>query len=86
TGDRHRKKWVTRRPREELDPFCVVEKLRKKRGWMLSRFGMFWGCFSGTTKGPLVFWEKEWKSINKESYCERVVPLVHGWLRLNPHL
>jgi transposase len=47
---------------------------------------MFWGCFSDTTKGPCLFWEKEWKTINKESYCEGVVPLVHDWLRLNPHL
>jgi transposase len=47
---------------------------------------MFWGCFSGETKGPHLFWEKEWKSINKERYCERIVPLVHGWITLNPCL
>jgi transposase len=47
---------------------------------------MFWGCFSGSTKGPCLFWEKEWKSINKESYSERIVPLVDGWLQLNPLL
>lgn len=80
TGGRHRKVWITRRPGEELDPTCLVDKIRKKRGWM------FWGCFSGTTKGPSVFWEKEWKTINKESYCDRIIPLVHGWLRLNPTL
>jgi len=80
TGGRHRRRWVTRKAGEELDPTCVVDKVKKKRGWM------FWGCFSGTTKGPSLFWEKEWKSINKESYCERIVPLVHGWLRLHPHL
>ena len=80
TGGRHRKVWVTRKAGEELDSTCIVEKLQKKRGWM------FWACFSGITKGPCLFWEKEWGSINKESYCERIVPLVHGWLRLNPHL
>jgi ketohexokinase/beta-glucosidase len=80
TGGRHRKQWVTRKPGESLDPTCLVEKIRKRRGWM------FWACFSGISKGPCLFWEKEWKSINKESYCERVVPLVDGWLRLNPHL
>ena len=80
TGGRHRKKWVTRKAGEELDSTCLVDKVRKKRGWM------FWACFSGISKGPCLFWEKEWKTINKESYCERIVPLVDGWLRLNPHL
>lgn len=80
TGGRHRKQWVTRKAGEALDPTCVVEKIRKKRGWM------FWGCFSGITKGPCLFWEKEWKTINKESYYDRIVPLTNGWLRLNPHL
>ena len=47
---------------------------------------MFWGSFSGCTKGPCLFWEKEWKSINKERYCERIVLLVEGWLRLHPYL
>ena len=37
-------------------------------------------------KGNLSVCDKEWKSINKESYCERIVLPVHGWLRLNPHL
>jgi transposase len=53
TGGRHRRVWVIRRPGEELDDTCLVDKVRKKRGWM------FWGCFSGTTKGPSLFWEKE---------------------------
>jgi len=57
-----------------------VDKVRKKRGWM------FWWCFSGTSKGPCLFCEKKWKSINKESYCERIIPLVDGWLGLNPYL
>jgi transposase len=80
TGGRHRRRWVTRRVGEELDDTCLVDKVRKKRGWM------FWGCFSGSTKGPSIFWEKEWGSINKERYCERIVPLVHGWLQLHPNL
>jgi transposase len=80
TGGRHRRRWVTRKAGEELNPTCVIDKIPKKRGWM------FWACFSGAIKGPSLFWEKEWKSINKESYCERIVPLVHGWLRLNPDL
>jgi transposase len=47
---------------------------------------MFWGCFSSSAKGPSIFWEKEWGSINKERYCKRIVPLVHGWLRFHPDL
>jgi transposase len=80
TDGRHRRKWVTRRVSEELNDTCLVDKIKKKRGWM------FWGCFSGDKKGPCLFWEKEWKSINKERYCERIVPLIDSWLQLNPHL
>ena len=47
---------------------------------------MFWGCFSGGVKGPSLFWEKEWGLINKDSYCERIVPLIYGWIRLYPYL
>ena len=47
---------------------------------------MFWGCFAGNQKGPCLFWEKEWGSINQKSYCERIVPLIHGWIQMNPHL
>ena len=47
---------------------------------------MFWGCFSGITKGPCLVWEKEWGTITQESYCERIVPLIHGWIRMHPEL
>jgi transposase len=80
TGGRHRRIWVTRMPGEALDDTCLVDKVRKKRGWM------FWACFSGSQKGPSLFWEKEWRSINKEKYCERIIPLVHGWMRMHPGL
>ena len=78
TGGRHRKCWVTRMPGEELEDNCLVDKVRRKRGWM------FWACFSGDQKGPCLFWEKQWKSINKERYCERIVPMVDDYLRTNP--
>lgn len=80
TGGNHRKIMVTRQVGEEFEDTCIVDKVRRKRGWM------FWACFSGILKGPSLFWEKEWNTINKESYCERIVPLVDGWLRINPHL
>jgi len=43
---------------------------------------MFWGCFNGTQKGPGVFWEKDWGSITSETYCQHVIPLIDGWIRL----
>jgi transposase len=76
TGGRHTRTWVTRRPGEELDPTCIVEKVSKKKGWM------FWGCFHGRTQGPGIFWEKDWGTINKESYCDHTVPVIHGYLEM----
>lgn len=73
----HTRIWVTRRAGEELDETCIRSSTPKKRGWM------FWGSFYGDTKGPCLFWEKEWGSINAESYCERIVPIIDGYLRLN---
>jgi ketohexokinase/beta-glucosidase len=80
SGGRHTKTYVTRKKGEAYNETCLVDKVQKKRGWM------FWASFSGTTKGPHLFWEKDWGSINQERYCERILPLVHGWLRINPHL
>ncbi len=71
---------MTRRIGEELDPTCIVEKAPKRRGWM------FWGGFNGIIKGPCLFWEKEWGTINQQSYSERIVPLIDGWIRMNPGL
>jgi hypothetical protein len=43
---------------------------------------MFWGCFSGIGKGPGIFWEKDWGTINEESYRAHTVPIIDGWIRL----
>lgn len=43
---------------------------------------MFWGSFYGTEKGPCLFWEKEWGSIDSDSYTARIVPLIHGMVTL----
>ena len=75
THGRHRKIFITRRPGEELDPFCVNETEQRKTGWM------FWGCFSGAGKGPAIFWGKDWGMIGAESY-QRIIPVVDGWIRL----
>jgi transposase len=76
TGGRHTRTWVTRRRGEEWDPTCINERHQRRAGWM------FWGSFAGKTKGPAVFWEKDWGNITSESYREHVVPLIDGWIRL----
>ena len=76
----HTRTWVIKASDEQYDLTCIVEKIFRKLGWM------FWGSFNGTTKSLTVFWEKNWGIINKEIYCERVVFLIHGWFRINPHL
>lgn len=80
TGGTHRKVWITRRPGEELHPHCIIPKVQRKAGWM------FWGCFAGKTKGPSLFWEKEWGTIGSESYIQHIIPLVEGWIKMNPGL
>jgi hypothetical protein len=47
---------------------------------------MFWGSFSGHTKGPSLFWEKDWASINAALYQQHTVPLIAGWITIHPNL
>ena len=75
TAGRHKKTYVTRKQGEELDITCVLQRQRRPPGWM------FWGCFHGNTKGISLFWEKDWGSISKETYCARTLPLIDGYLR-----
>ena len=49
---------------------------------------MFWGCISGKYgKGSSLFWEKAWKTITKESYCEHTFPVVGNYIynSIDPH-
>ena len=43
---------------------------------------MFWGRFHSYTKGPGIFWENDWGSINKDSYQAHTVPIIHGYIEL----
>lgn len=63
---------------QEFNVDCVDEKMKKRVGWM------FWGSFTGSEKGPCLFWEKEWKSIDSQKYCEKIVPLIDGMVSLRP--
>ncbi len=50
TGGRHIRAHVTRKTREEWEPSCVIERPKKKKGWM------FRESFSaGLRKGPSLF-------------------------------
>jgi hypothetical protein len=81
TGGRHRRTWVTRLPGEELDETCTVDKVRKKRGWM------FWACFSGTSRVPAYSGRRSGNLLTRRATVRGlIIPLVDGWLRLNPHL
>lgn len=51
-SDGYTKTYVTCRVGEEWDPTCIVERIQRRKGWML------WNCFHGVTKEPSPFWEK----------------------------
>lgn len=34
TGGRHTRIWVTRRAGEDLDDTCIIDKIRRKKGWI----------------------------------------------------
>ena len=76
----HRRIWVTRKAGEEYEDSCLFTKVQRRTGWM------FWGCFSGRKKGPSLFWEKKWETINSERYCEYTLPLVERHITLHPYL
>ena len=74
-GVRHRRTFVTRRKYEAFYPDCVVPRPPNKGGWM------FWGCFWGNTKGPGLFWEKDWGSISSATYRKLIIPVVDDYIR-----
>lgn len=62
--------FVTRNASEEFDSSCLLPRFKK-----LSTIHV-WGCFFGTTKGPLVFWDKSTmgKRITASGYCQYTLP------------
>ena len=73
----HRRQWCTRKIGESelFLPDCVSHKWQRKIGWM------FWGSMSGKYgKGPGLFWEKAWKTITSQTYCEHIFPVVWNYL------
>jgi ketohexokinase/beta-glucosidase len=83
TSGPHRRQWCTRKigTSELFHPDCIQHRWQRKIGWM------FWGCISGKYgKGPGLFWEKEWKTITKETYCEHTLPVFWKYLWNHPGL
>ncbi|EED14496.1 transposable element Tc1 transposase, putative [Talaromyces stipitatus ATCC 10500] len=76
TSECHTRIYVTRTTGEEYDDTCLRSRRQRYWGWM------FWGSIHGNTKGPCLFWEKEWGTIKAETYCQRTVPIIDGYLRL----
>ena len=55
-------------------PECLQHKYSKAPAWM------FHGCIVNGTKGPALFWEKEWGSINSVKYNEHVLSRVADFI------
>jgi hypothetical protein len=79
-GGAHTLSFVTVREdnSDRLQPENLQRKYSKLPAWM------FWGTIVRGTKGPFVFFEKEWGNVNSEVYNTRVLSLVEGYCTRNP--
>src|SRR5215471_137317 len=64
---------VFTRVRNWIQP--IVERCRSHTDWM------FWACFNGRTKGPCVFWEKDWGRIYQATYIKHIISVLDNWLQ-----
>jgi transposase len=71
--------YVTRKVDEAYDLPCLVPKFRGYSSWMAH------GCISGTTKGPLVVFEKELGKVTARVYTDYVLPGIYRHLREMKH-
>ncbi|KAI0999479.1 hypothetical protein K3495_g8717 [Podosphaera aphanis] len=72
--------FMTMKSEEKLTSPCLTSRAKKRTSWI------FWGSFVGSEKGPCLYWEKEWGSINSEKYCEKIIPLLDEMVATNPWL
>jgi transposase len=63
---------------DRLQPENLQHKYSKLPAWM------FWGTLAQGTKGPCVFFEKEWGNVNSEVYNTHVLSLVEEYCTQNP--
>lgn len=75
-GGRHTRTWVTRRVTEDWNPTFTVERYKRKKEWT------FVTRYHEHAKGSDIFWEKDWGTIDKESYQAHTVPVIRGYIQL----
>lgn len=79
-GGRHSRTWITRKKNEIYEDTCTVERRPRGKGWMI------WGAFFENVKGPFIIWEKEWGTINSDTYCQYILPHIRDFMSEHPHL
>jgi hypothetical protein len=79
-GGTHTRSFVTIKEdnSDRYRPENLQHKYSKLPAWM------FWGTIAKGTKGPCVFFEKEWGSIDSEVYDTHVLSLVQEYCAQNP--
>ena len=77
-GGAHTRSFVTIKEGEAYMPENLQHKYSKLPAWM------FWGTIVKGTKGPCVFIEKEWGSVNSEVYNTHVLSRVQEYCTQNP--
>ena len=79
-GGAHTRQYVTVKEdgSDRFDPACVQHKYRKLPSWM------FHGTIVMGGKGPAVFWEKEWGSIDSFKYDAVILNNIQAFLNANP--
>jgi hypothetical protein len=79
-GGAHTESWVTVKEdgSDRYWPENLQHKYSKAPAWM------FHGTIINGKKGPAVFWEKEWGSVNSERYDEYILSNIQAFLADHP--
>ena len=79
-GGAHTSSYITclKDGSDRLLPECVRHKYSKLPSWM------FWGSIVDGKKGPALFWEKEWGSINSARYDRKILSMIEQFFRDHP--
>jgi hypothetical protein len=80
-GEAHMNSYITclQDRSDRFLPEYVRHAYSKLPSWM------FWGYIVNGKKGPSLFWEKEWGSINSTRYNERILSLMEQFI-LRDHI
>jgi transposase len=63
--------YVTRRAEEKYNPACCIPKFRGYSSWMIH------GSISGSKKGRLVVFEKQWGKVTAAVYTQYILPSIY---------